>query len=195
MVRRRTVIRVLRVVLITGGIIGVCGCATGGGASVPSSGRSITDQPSNGRVVQSAPIKKTSSGRPEVIIAGTTKKAVVDALANQMIARGYSVGQIDDYHAQFEKPGGFWLDLLLGSRFNSSAIWRVSYTLLDTQEGVRVMAEMGGVTNPGSGFEKVTEIKGGKNAAAIQSILDVVRGETGRIVVPQPTAPDTTIAR
>lgn len=180
-----------RVSVVAVVMFAVSGCASGGVASGGASSRSITERPTSARVVPAAAPKKTPSGRPEVVIPGTTKKSVVDALASQMIAQGYSVGRIDDYRAQFEKPGGFWLDLLAGSRFNSSAVWRVSYSVLDTQEGVRVLAEMGAVTNPGSGFEKVTEIKGGKNAAAIQSILEAVKNETGRVVIPQPSAPDS----
>jgi hypothetical protein len=112
-----------------------------------------------------------------------------------MIAQGYSIGKIDDYKAQFEKPGGFWLDLLAGSRFNSTAVWRISYSLVETEGGVRVLADMGAVTNPGSGFERITVIKGGKNAAAVQSILDAVKNETARIVLPEPTVQDTSVTR
>ena len=164
-------------------------CASTGGTGSSDRSGGITSFSSEGQPSGGSPRRVTNT-RPEVVIPRASKKAVVDALAGQMSQQGYSVGRIDDYRAQFEKPGGFWLDLLAGSRFNSTAIWRVSYTLFDSPEGVRVYADMGAVTNPGSAFEKVTEVKGGKNAVAIQSILEAVKNIAANTSA-QPSAADT----
>lgn len=169
------------------------GCASSG--TPASRGWGISEPNRKASTPVRSTTTSTPSGKPEVLIPGSSKKSVTDALVNQMIAQGYSIGKIDDYKAQFEKPGGFWLDLLAGSRFNSTAVWRISYSLVETEGGVRVLADMGAVTNPGSGFERITVIKGGKNAAAVQSILDAVKNETARIVLPEPTVQDTSVTR
>ena len=77
-----------------------------------------------------------------------------------MIRQGYSVGRIDDYHAQFDLPAGFWYDT-----------FRVTFTLLDTPAGLWVRAEMANVRKPGGGCEETLRVRGGKSAGEIHRTL------------------------
>jgi hypothetical protein len=129
--------------------------------------------------------------RPSITIPGASKKSVIDALSGRMTAQGFRIILIEDYRAQFEKEGGFWADMLFGSRYDSRTVWRVWFSLFDSPEGVRIFADMGAVTNPGSAFERINEIRGGKNGAAMQEVLEAVKDETARIGAPEPALRDT----
>src|SRR5436309_1756625 len=104
-----------------------------------------------------APVQLPPGGRPEVTIPNVSRKQVVDATTNHFVDQGFSVKAVDDYKMVFEKDGGFWLSMLAGSKFNSNAIWRVALTTLTAGDGIRIVSDVGAVTNPGSGFEQVMD--------------------------------------
>src|SRR5215471_14011214 len=88
------------------------GCASSGSAKALAAAKAHEDE-----------AEVTSpSGRAEISIPFVTKKSVLDALVERMTDSGYTVGNVSEYRAVFEKAGGFWADVLFGSDYNRSAV-------------------------------------------------------------------------
>ena len=122
------------------------------------------------------PQLKTASGKPEVTIPNTTKKVIFDALTNAMIQQGYEIRNINDYSAVYGKrTNSILASMLLGSQYDSTPEARVAYTIVDTSEGVRVVATLQMITNPGSAFERVTDFSQQPDAQSWQSFLENLR--------------------
>ena len=115
----------------------------------------------------------TPSGKPEVTIKNSTKKEVVDAIVNMMVGSGFEIKDISDYHAVFGKLSRSLGDALLyGSNYDATPEYRVKYSFTETGDGIRVLAAVSVITNPGSAFERVTDRTRGKDAHDMQSMLE-----------------------
>lgn len=124
---------------------------------------------------------KTPTGKPEVTISNVTKKQVIDALTNQMLARGYQIKNVTEYNAVYGKrTDSFAAAILLGSRYDAIPEARISYAIVETGAGVRVVATLEMVTNPGSAFERVTDLSQGKDAHNIQNMLENLKASLSR---------------
>lgn len=115
----------------------------------------------------------------EVIIPGAGKKQVVDLLADQMLQQGYRLGQVDDYHARFDSPSGYW-----DPDWGYTA-FRITFTLLDTPSGLRVRADMGTVHGRGGEAAEFIPARGGRNEAAVQRTLEDVKRAIAAAAAPQ----------
>lgn len=133
----------------------------------------------------------TPSGKPEVTVKNSTKKEVVDAIVNMMVGAGFEIKDISDYHAVFGKLSNSLGDALLyGSNYDSTPEYRVKYSFTETEMGVRVLAAITVITNPGSAFERATDRTVGKDAHDMQKMLEQFkasmelskRGKTGIMV-------------
>lgn len=101
----------------------------------------------------------TSSGRPEVTINNTTKKEVLDNLTNSMIIKGFQIKNISDYNAIFsKKTNSFATGIIYGTDYDRTVESRHTYTILENNPNVRVIATVEIVSNPGSAFEKATDV-------------------------------------
>lgn len=116
---------------------------------------------------------QTPSGRPEVVISGATKKQVLDLLVAEMLANGAQVKQVHEYGAVFGKrDDSFTGALLFGSRYDSTPEMRLTFNVVEASGAVRVFCNAAMVTNPGSAFERVSDVTGGKTANDIQAMLE-----------------------
>lgn len=133
----------------------------------------------------SAPTRlSTASGRPEITIPGATRHAVANHIANSSANSGFTVAEMTDTRVRVEKQGGMAESLLAGSRFNAIPIYRYTYTILEADGGVRVLADAELVTNPASAFEKRTNLAQGKPAQQLQASLEKMRESFARSVSP-----------
>ena len=123
------------------------------------------------------PVKHhTASGRPEVTIATTNVGAVKGALISEMVNRGYSITRESDFLVGFDRPiDNVWAAALLGSRYDSTPNARVSYTIARIQDAIRVVADLAIITNPGSAFERQTDMNANKDSRMIQGLMDRVK--------------------
>lgn len=114
-----------------------------------------------------APIQhQTASGRPETLIHNTSADSVKSAIVNGMMSKGYRITRDTPYEIAFDKPVENIADqVLLGSKYDSQPSARVSYTLASVGADVRVIADMAIITNPGSAFERRTEMNNGQDRA------------------------------
>lgn len=117
----------------------------------------------------------TPSGRPEVVVPGTPIERVKDALIAGMVDSGYSIRETSDYKLVFAREGNLAMNLFFGSRYDPTTEWQVAYDVFETSEGVRVLASMYAVTNPGSAFEKRSDLTDHKDAHEYQSALERMR--------------------
>lgn len=121
----------------------------------------------------------TPSGQPEVTIAAE-KKRVIAALTNRMLDKGWQVKSADEHRVVFKRVddsiGGM---AMFGTNFNGFPEARAEYSLVDSEGGVRVVCNLKMVSNPGSGFEQETEMRGRPAMEAAQEgLLEVQRSLT-----------------
>jgi len=106
---------------------------------------------------ETVPPLPTPSGKPEAVFApGVSKKRIVDTLANEMLTKGYKIGEFNEYTARFVKHwststyvNGQWVE--------TPGEWRVIFNLVDTPSGVRCVCTVEHVQWPGSHREKVDD--------------------------------------
>ena len=89
-----------------------------------------------------------------------------------MLAKGYQVKNITDHMAVYRKMSSAGMAMLLGSRYDPIPEDRVSCTILESDGGVRIVATVAVVTNPGSAFERIWDLSMGKQGHAFQAELE-----------------------
>lgn len=111
----------------------------------------------------------TPTGKPEVTIQGATKPAIFDRIADQMLSSDFLLKQRTENVAVFAKTRS--------SLVNRPTEYRVTFNLIDTAGGVRVMASMIQYANPNTMAERldVDFSRHPKSAPGIQAILDYVK--------------------
>lgn len=125
---------------------------------------------------QTAPPLATRSGKPEILIESCTPKAASDAIVAYMSEKGFRMQQANDYLLVFSKADErLGAQLLMGSEWNPTPDARVTYTLAPEGDGVRVFVAGEYVTNPGTGFERRSDMTTGKTAHDFQSLLERIR--------------------
>lgn len=107
-----------------------------------------------------APMRlNTPSGKPEVFILNATKKKVSDAIVNRELSKGWDLkSQSDSLLVFATKNTGFGAQLLFGSRYDTVPENRITFTMVEINEGVRLLIKTEVVTNPGSAFEQTTDL-------------------------------------
>ena len=124
-----------------------------------------------------APVQhNTASGKPEVTVSTNDVGAVKAALVSEMIDRGYGITSEGDHRLVFDRAAdSFLAGVLFGSSYDSTPNTRISYTLVPTSDGVRVVADLAVVTNPGSAFEKRMEMNHHQDSVGVQRALDALK--------------------
>lgn len=118
----------------------------------------------------------TPSKKVEVTIHGVQKTAVKDRLTSDMVNRGYLMTKSDDSLIAFDRAvDNFMVNALLSSRYDSTTNARVTYNLIQLDKDVRVIADCAVITNPGSAFEKRTDMNGNPDTYKIQAMLDSLK--------------------
>ena len=114
----------------------------------------------------------TPSGKPDIFIIKVTKKQVTDEFVNQMLNQGFSVKSTSEYNIVFVKPmNDFASSLLLGSHYDVTPEHRVTANFVESSSGVRIVLTNQGITNPGSAYERVTDLSKGKSGNSWQQFL------------------------
>jgi len=116
----------------------------------------------------------TTTGKPEVIITDASKKDISDAIINTMLSWDLQLQKRDEYILIFGKKNtNIASSVLLGSRYDAVPEWRFTYNMVDYADGVRIIVNIAAVTNPGSAFERLTDLsKGSQDAQNIQKFLE-----------------------
>ena len=118
----------------------------------------------------------TPSGRPEVSIQNATKKQVMDAIINRELSKSWDLkSQSDSLLVFSHKVTGFAAALAYGSQYDSTPEQRGTFTLVDSGNVIRVLLKVEMVTNPGSAYERTSDVTLGKNAAPLQTTLEEIK--------------------
>lgn len=127
----------------------------------------------------------TASGKVEVVINGTTPEATKAALVNEMVNHGYRITKDTPFETAFDRPtDNIAAAVLLGSKYDAQPNARVSYFITPTPPTVRVVADIAIITNPGSGFERRTEMNASQDSVQLQALLDQIK-----VLLETPAAP------
>lgn len=113
------------------------------------------------------PLKRTPSGRPEVIIYNTTRKEVIDTISNYMLEE-FRVEHITDYSITFSKHDTSFMTKLWIGQVKA----RVTFNLLDIGSGIRVMATIEAIAVDGEIYDYSRQ---GVAACNIQTFLEKVK--------------------
>ena len=108
----------------------------------------------------------TISGKPEVIINIEDKEKIKDSLVNSMMNEGFYLKTTNEYNLVFGKiSNDIATSLLYGSRYDTSPELIVSFSIVKVNNGYRLIATLNVITNPGSAFERVTDLSYGSTGA------------------------------
>ncbi len=102
----------------------------------------------------------TPSGNPEIVIPNSTRKLVIDNLVAHKLEKGMQIKSVNDYGVVVGKKieGSSMASFIYGSRYDSTPEVRITYTVVATGNGVRVFSRTEMVTNPGSAYERVSDL-------------------------------------
>jgi len=130
------------------------------------------------------PSLDTSTGKPEVIIGGATNKAVFNSIAEQMLSIDYLLKGRSENIAVFGKHVG---TIFVGPGHYAPAERRVTFNMIETSAGIRVMAALGTYINPGTPSENLEEgLYSETSAYHIQDILMAVKENLEKSPSPSP---------
>jgi hypothetical protein len=115
---------------------------------------------------------------PEVVIPNVTKKEVANKLIDNASTKGWILKNSTEFLIVVEYPmKGLGASILYGSKWKRTPNARIQYQLTGIPEGVRVVAKMFIVTNPGTGLESIRDETKGKHAQDLQAELERIRAE------------------
>ena len=123
----------------------------------------------------------TPSGNPEIVIPNVTRKAVVDKLVAAKLEKGMQIRSVYEYGLSVgQKMSSYPMaSFLFGSSYDATPELRYTYNLVDVPGGVRVFSRSEIITNPGSGFERPSDITQ-RLSAELQAELVQLRSSLGR---------------
>ena len=120
----------------------------------------------------------TPSGRPEVTISRTTPDNVKAAVVRKMIDKGFQVTKDAQFELAFDRPlDNKLVGALLGSKVKGTPNGRITYSIAQVGDDVRVVADLAAITNPGSASERSTDINPPDAVHDVQSLLEDLRTE------------------
>ena len=118
---------------------------------------------------------QTASGKPEVTIMTTEISAVKGLLVSEMLNRGYSITSESGNLVAFDRPvDNAFAAALLGSQYDRTPNARVTYSIAPLGSSTRVIADLAIITNPGSAFERRTDMNSNQDSLMFQDLLDFV---------------------
>lgn len=124
----------------------------------------------------------TKSGRPEVVVWNVPKKIVVDELSNRMVSKGFNIKEANDYSITYSKVNdSISASLLFGSQYDSFPEAQIKNDIINVQtgeqSGVRIVASVYAVINPGSAFERKTDLSQSWDAQKYFDFLNNIKLE------------------
>lgn len=121
------------------------------------------------------PIKATSKP-PEVTIENATRKQIIDIISGEMRDGGFKILSVNDSKLLVgRKSGAALIASVYGSSFTGMAEERIAYNVIDVGNSVKVSADIGIVANPGTSFEKITNLNDTKYASSMQASLESLK--------------------
>jgi hypothetical protein len=120
----------------------------------------------------------TPSGKPEVTLRVAEKKEVIDIFTNAFANKGFNPIDITEYKAVYGKrmEDNVAASVLMGSRYDSVPEYRITCTFVNLPSGdLRIITDLAIITNPGSAFERRTDMNRSKDSHAMQKELETLK--------------------
>lgn len=119
----------------------------------------------------------TPSHRPEVVVQAKPAEAKA-AIIGTLVNLGDSLVRDSDFQLVMEQQvDDAVANALLGSRYDPTVEYRMTFTFLPVGDGTRVIGEGALVTNGGTSFEKLTPVNNGRASVGMQNVLnDIAAG-------------------
>lgn len=132
----------------------------------------------------------TSSGRAEVIIYNVEKKDVFTTIMNSMLTNGFSLKSQSEYNLtmtrRYDSVNDIGVSMLLGSSYDAFPEHRVSFNIINFTNAIRIVVDVWIVTNPGSAFERITDLsKNSRMAHDYQNYLNNLKSSLEKYAVLQ----------
>ncbi len=105
------------------------------------------------------------SSKAFIIIPDVTKKQILDVLTNEMISRGFKVKSITEYNAIYSKIDENQRDWVI---FGINPESRISYDIVETAFGIKIVATQEMISNPNTAKEYTTDFSYYENVIAVQ---------------------------
>jgi len=169
-------------------VVIVAGCASTGGSNAgraanASMTRTVQEQPSSSKRV----VATERVGHPQVLIPGTDRKAVTDALVSRLVPQGWVVTKTNDYLLELEQPAkgaaGFLGSLLSVNQYVTDPVFRLTFNIFESGEDVRATAASALIQNPHTGTESAVRLDKKKHEVDLWNLLESVRDQLGRVKV------------
>ncbi|HCO95503.1 MAG TPA: hypothetical protein DIU00_16405 [Phycisphaerales bacterium] len=114
----------------------------------------------------------TPSERQEITVTGTDPIFIGMKLKDEMLKLGYSIREQSGHSIAFEKQITGWTGAMRPEgRYNMQPNSRVTYTLIEQNKTVRVVADLKIITYPDSRFERVADTVQHPDSTSIKEIL------------------------
>jgi RsiW-degrading membrane proteinase PrsW (M82 family) len=124
---------------------------------------------------------KTSSGKPEVVIATQDVSGVKNLLVGAMVQRGFAVRDDSAYRISFTKAlegmNAVMTQMAIGNSYSTTPEIEVAYTITATANGVYVVGSATASTQMAFGQIQKMDRTQGKGFLQIQQILDQVKAQ------------------
>jgi len=103
---------------------------------------------------------QTQSGNPEIVIPNVSKKQVIEKLVASKLEKGMQIRSVTEFGVVVVKrvENSIGASLLYGSRYDSVPEARVHYNVVEFGPNVKVFSTAQMVTNPGSSFERASDV-------------------------------------
>lgn len=134
----------------------------------------------------------TGSGRPEITLCGPGKTEIMEKFVAAATQDGFNIRNTSNFQIVMCKPvKNLFLAAMAGSRYDPTPEHRVTWTFADMGNNcTHIGAVLQIVTNPGSGFERITDISTGKDAHDLQRQLDALKLHAEGLDKNQSNSPD-----
>ena len=115
----------------------------------------------------------TPSGRPEVTVSTAQAPDLVAQFTNELINRGYTIGDTNPQQTTFEKPATtVAAQIVYGSTYNRTPNVRITLDQVQLSDTTRILLSFFIVTNPGSAHERITALNNSPETIQYQELLN-----------------------
>lgn len=113
--------------------------------------------------------------KPSIEIHKTTKEKVIDKIVYRSSEKGATIKNITDYGLTVEQKvnNSAMASFLYGSKYDSTPVLRLSYSIVNINKGVKLFVRAEMVTNPGSAYERTNDVTNSISKALNKLLNDI----------------------
>lgn len=119
-------------------------------------------------------IAAQNKGTPEITIYNVSRKQVIDQIMRAKLERGMKIRSVSDHGVIASKvmDSNLGASILFGSRYDINPEARIIYNVIEIENAVKIFMRFEMVTNPGSSFERISDLTEGKRKDILKELND-----------------------